>query len=714
MSETKKIVGTAHARVDGTLKVTGAATFPADEQIPNLAFARLVTSPIGKGRIDKIDYRAALAVPGVLTILTHENIGEHSIADVEHMMAGGFVNSSLRPLSTPEIFYGGQIVALVAAASLEAASEGAAKLVVHYHAETGTWDLNDPDVISRRLSDLQPRHKDRKKGDFTDGFSKGQFNLDEVYKTPIQHHNPIELFTTTCVWNGPKLTVYEPTRYLTGVKFGLAKQLGMDPANIRVVAKFLGGHFGSKLGLPQYTALTALAAQKIGRPLTLATTRSEGFTVANHRPDTRHHIRLATDANSKLIAFSHEATSSTSRFDNFLMEGCDVTSALYACPNIETRELSAQVDRNTPGPMRAPPEVPYLFALESAVDELAIKANLDPIEWRRRNKTSEDPVTGKKFTSHHLMQCFDEGAAIFNWNRRNASPGNLRDGDWSIGLGCASAARPVKIGPVTVRIKRSGDFASVETAHHEIGNGLYTILAMAAADGLGIPMENITVKLGDTDLPAAGVSGGSATTTTLINALAQGCAAMKANNQSELIVEYVPPSTPPDKASAMIDQLRHGHLSLSSGSNDQVSWTFGAQFAEVHVNRHTCEIRVAKMVGVFAAGRLVNPMTAHSQAVGGMVWGLSSAILEATQIDTRTGLYVNDDLSDYLVPTHADVNQIIAKFIEDDDREVNPEGIKGIGEIGIIGVNAAIANAVYNATGKRVRSLPIKIEDLLS
>jgi xanthine dehydrogenase YagR molybdenum-binding subunit len=244
--------------------------------------------------------------------------------------------------------------------------------------------------------------------------------------------------------------------------------------------------------------------------LTLATTRSEGFTVANHRPDTRHRIRHATDADGKLTALNHEATSSTSRFDNFLMEGRDVTSALYACPNIETREFSAEVDRNTPGPMRAPPEVPYLFAMESAVDEMAIKANLDPIEWRRRNETNEDPITGKRFTSHMLMRCFDEGAQLFNWQRRSCVVGSLRQGEWLVGLGCASEGRPVKIGPVTVRIRCSGDHASVETAHHEIGNGLYTILAMAAADGLNVPVENVTVKLGDT-VPAAGVSGGSAT-----------------------------------------------------------------------------------------------------------------------------------------------------------------------------------------------------------
>ena len=713
MSELKRNLGQARTRIDGKLKVTGAAIYPADEKIPNLAYGRLVTSSIGNGRIVGIDYRATRAVPGVLYILTYENIGEQSIHQVEHMMAGGFVNSSHRPMSSPEIFYGGQIVALVAAESLEAAAEGAEKLVVRYEHEAGVWELNNPKVVSRRLSHLQPKHKDRVKGDFAAALDAGKFVIDEVYETPIQHHNPIELFTTTCIWDGPRLTVYEPTRYVTGVKFGLAQQLGMEPENIRVIAKFLGGHFGSKLGLPQYTALTALAAKRIGRPLTLATTRSECFTVANHRPDTRHRIRLATDADGKLMALGHEATSSTSRFDNFLMEGCDVTSALYACPNIETRELSAQVDRNTPGPMRAPPEVPYLFALESAVDELAIKANLDPIEWRRRNLTNEDPITGKKFTSHLLMRCFDEGSQIFNWQRRNSNVGSLRNGDWLIGLGCATAARPVKIGPVTVRIKRSGEHVSVETAHHEIGNGLYTILAMAAADGLNVPMENVKVKLGDTNLPAAGVSGGSATTTTLINAVAQGCTTMKANNQSEILVEYVPPSTPPDKAAAAIEQLRHGHQALS-GSSEKLSWTFGAQFAEVHIHSQTCEMRVAKLVGVFAAGRLINPLTAHSQATGGMIWGLSSALLEASEIDSKTGLYINDNLADYLVPTNADVAEVIAKFIEDDDREVNPEGIKGIGEIGIIGVNAAIANAVYNATGKRVRSLPIKIEDLLA
>ncbi len=359
--------------------------------------------------------------------------------------------------------------------------------------------------------------------------------------------------------------------------------------------------------------------------------------------------------------------------------------------------------------------MPYLFALESAVDELAHTLRLDPIELRRRNDTDCDPVTGHPFTTRPLMRCFDVGAEAFGWSDRPREPGSRRDGEWLVGHGCAASARPVKAGPVSVRLTVHPDRALVETAHHEIGNGLYTLLAMTAADRLGLPVEQITVRLGDTDLPPAGISGGSSTTTSLVNALAQACREVRARQAEEaaepvlVTVQYLPPGAKPED----FDRLKQGQMKLVTPPEGKLAWAFGAHFVEARVNIHTGEVRVARHVGVFAAGRILNPMAARSQLLGGMAWGVSSALLEATELDRASGAYVNTDLAEYLVPTCADIAGQEALTIEDDDPAVNPEGVKGLGEIGIIGANAAVANAVFNATGRRIRRLPIRLEQMI-
>jgi xanthine dehydrogenase YagR molybdenum-binding subunit len=403
--------------------------------------------------------------------------------------------------------------------------------------------------------------------------------------------------------------------------------------------------------------------------------------------------------------------------------------------------------------MRAPPEVPYLFALESAMDELAHALDLDPIELRRRNDTATDPVSGKPFTSRPLLACFEAGAAAFDWQRRPRQPGTLRDGPWRVGLGCAASVRPVKIAAATMRVRLAADgTAEIGTAHHEIGNGITTLLAMGGAEWLGIPVERVSVRLGDSDLPPAGISGGSSTTTSLMNALALGCSQIReklaaaatspgaplAGDEAatlrlatgtlvapdgawlpfsravrlvggeavETLAEFVPRGGKPDA----LDALRAGHIGLTL-ADDALSWGFGAQFAEVHVHAETGEIRVPRLTGAFAAGRVLNPLTALSQLKGGMIWGLGSALLEETVLDGPA--YRNPDLAEYLVPTCADVETVEALIVPDPDERVNPLGVKELGELGIIGVNAAIANAVFHATGQRHRRLPIRLDDTL-
>ena len=702
--------GPAVRRVEGPAKVTGQARYETDVHFAGMARAALVTAPT-TGRITGFDLVAARAVPGVLAIFTHEDLGG-AVAPVEHAMAGGWANSTWRPLDTDRIAYPGQIVALVVAETGEAAVDAAARVSLDVAPAPGCFRLEGHGDL---LADLKEKHEDGRIGDVAAGWAQAAVRIEVTYETPVQHHNPMELFATTCSWEGDQLTVHEPSRFVCGLQHGLAAQLGLPPEKVRVVSRLVGGHFGSRLGLSQHTALVALAARRLGRAVQLVPSRRDGFTIANHRPESRHDIRLAADADGRLLAFSHRATVSTSRFDDFAMEGTDVTAALYACPNIEVEERVGRVDRNTPGPMRAPPEVPYLFALESAMDEVAHASKLDPVELRRRNDTMVDPLTGKRYTTRPLMRCFDTAAAAFGWERARQP---RRDGDWLVGAGCAASIRPTKIAPAALRLTRTADGAMVETAHHEIGTGITTLLAVAASDGLGVPLETVSVHLGDTILPPAGLSGGSSTTTSLMNAMDEACAKLRIlldrrGRNDPLPMSVTVEHVPQGFGSDAVGKLDGGHVQLGQLTGERLAAAFGAQFAEVRVHARTREIRVPRLVGAFAAGRIVNPLTARSQLVGGMIWGLGSALLEATEIDSRTGGYTNADLADYLVTTSADVPSVEALLVEDDDPQVNPAGVKGLGEISIIGVNAAIANAVFAATGRRIRRLPIRPEDLL-
>jgi xanthine dehydrogenase YagR molybdenum-binding subunit len=746
-------LGHPHPRVEGGAKVTGTAVYASDTRLPGLAHAALVTSTIPRGRITGFDLAAAQAVPGCLRIFTHRDFAG-AIRPVKHLMAGGYVNSGHLPLSSDTVAYAGQIVALVVAETVEAASAAAACTRVHYAAEAFADGFDAPRAEVVRLADLKPEHHDPRIGDADAALARADVTVAARYATPIQHHNPIELFTTTCAWDGPRLTVHEPSRYIGAVRHGLAAQLGLDPADIRVVSGLIGGHFGAKLALAQYTAPVALAARALGRPVSLVASRRDGFTIANYRPETRHDIRLGARADGRFTALVHEAAVIASRFDPFAMEGTDVTASLYACPTVRTDERAVRVDRNTPGPMRAPPEVPYLFALESAVDEMAVALGIDPIALRRRNDTATDPISGKPFSSRPLMACFDAGAEAFGWVARDPEPGRMRDGPWRIGFGCAASARPVKISPATLRLHITADGrVTVATAHHEIGNGITTLLALGAAEWLGTAPEAVTVRLGDTALPAAGVSGGSSTTTSLLHTLAQGCETLRARLASAAIasgalagadpatlrlqagglvapdgrtcplralvasldpngIETVAAFTPEGSGPEALEAIEAGKMALGTGAGSKaLSWAFGAQFARVRVHDETGEIRVPRLLGAFAAGRVLNPLTARSQLTGGMIWGLGSALLEETILDR--GHYRNADLAEYLVATAADAPEVEALLVPDPDDAVNPLGLKGLGELGIIGVNAAIANAVFHATGRRIRSLPIRVEDML-
>jgi xanthine dehydrogenase YagR molybdenum-binding subunit len=746
--------GKAAPRTDGVAKVTGAARYASDEPVARPAYAYLVTSTIARGRIAAMRLDKAKAVPGVLDILTHDNVGGQAKPPAPMGKDG-----TTTTLETDQVWHDGQIIAVVVAETFEAAREAAHRVEVDYSAQAPSADFDSPGVTSEPHKLQKPDAKDAKLGDAAAALATAPVKIDARYSTPPQHHNPIELFTTTCVWDGPKLTIYEPSQFMWGLKNGVAKQLDMDPANVRTVSRFVGGAFGSKGFATGRTAWIAIAARRLGRPVKLVASRNQGFTIATYRAATRHHLQLGARKDGKLTALSHEGWELTSRPSGYNVAGTEATARMYACPNIATAVTVVHADRNTPGFMRAPAETPYMFALESAMDELSYALGMDPIELRRINDTQTDQIDNRPFSSRSLMPCFDKAAERFGWSRRDPTPGAMHDGDWLVGWGCAAACYPSNIGPAAVRISLTPQgTASVHMAAHEIGTGAYTTVGLTAAHALGLKLGDVTVLMGDSDLPPVTVAGGSNNAATTVNVTLKACedirsriaAAAAADPASpfsgadpaqlalkdgaltgpgngreplakalarvtagtlEVHAENVPQGLPPE---AMANLYKGQAIILGgSGRKDATTFAFGAHFVEVRVHRRTREIRVARIVSAFAAGTIINPLTAYSQFMGGAIWGVSSALHEATEIDVETARYTNDNLADYLIPVNADIPELQIIMVKEEDHTVNPAGVKGIGEIGIVGMNAAVANAVYHATGKRIRDLPIRPETLI-
>jgi xanthine dehydrogenase YagR molybdenum-binding subunit len=745
-----ELFGRPTSRIDGIAKVTGAARFASDETVANPAFAYLVISAIARGRIAGFKLDHAKAVRGVLDILTYENVGDQA-----KPAPGPDGKTSTTSLESNRIWHDGQIIAVVVADSYEAAREAANRVEVSYVAESPSATFDSPGTETE--PHRQEKGPDPKKGDADGAFANAAVKFEARYETPTQHHNPIELFTTTCAWDGPKLTIYEPSQFMWGTKASAATRLNLEPDNVRAISRYIGGAFGSKGPNPR-TAWVAIAAKRVGRPVKLVPTRDQGFTIATYRAETRQHVKLGATPDGKLVSFSHEGWEVTSRPSGYNVAGVESTARMYACANIATAVNVVHADRNTPGYMRAPPETPYMFALESAMDELAYQLNMDPIELRRVNDTQTDPVTDLPFSSRSLMQCFDQAAARFGWTHRIAEPGSMRDGDWMIGYGCATACYPTNIGPAAARVSITpNNKVEVGLAGHEIGTGAYTTVAITAARALGLKVEDVTVRMGDSDLPPIMVAGGSNNAASAAHVVAKACeelrgriadaavkdrgspfqgadpgllklengallgpegkseplsAAMtRTGHRLEVYAENVPAGLP---LTAVSDMVKGKQAMLSgAGRKDVAAFAFGAHFVEVRIHSRTREIRVPRVVSAFAAGTIVNPKTAYSQFMGGAIWGLSSALLEQTELDKGAARYVNHNLADYLVPVNADVPSIEVILVPEQDDRVNPLGIKGIGEIGIVGMNAAVANAVFHATGKRIRELPIRSEKLL-
>ncbi|WP_207481980.1 xanthine dehydrogenase family protein molybdopterin-binding subunit [Arenibaculum pallidiluteum] len=747
----QSLLGQATPRVDGVAKVTGAARYAADEVVANPAYAYLVTSAIARGRIAGFRLEQAMAVPGVLDILTHENVGDA----LKQSPPGPDGKPSTTTLESERIWHDGQIIAVVVADTFEAAREAAHKVEVDYAEERPAGTFGDEGTQTEPAE--APFGPNPEVGDAAGAFAAAPVKVEARYATPTQHHNPLELFSTTCAWEGSKLTVYEPTQFMHGTKARMASQLGLDIQDVRAVSRYVGGAFGSK-GVNGRAAWVAIAARRVGRPVKLVATRADGFTTNSYRAETLQHVRLSAERDGRLTSFFHEGWELSSRPSPYCVAGTEQTARMYACPNILTRVNVVHADRNTPGYMRAPAETPYMFALESAMDELSYALGMDPIELRRVNDTQIDPVSGRPFSSRSLMPCFDAAAVRFGWQRRDPQPGSMRDGEWLVGYGCATACYPVFTGPAGARLTLMPDGrAQVAMAGHELGTGAYTAVAITAARLLGIDVDDVTVSMGDSDLPPVIVAGGSSNAASTALATAKVCeearrrlaaaavtaadgplrgldpdalvlvegrlrhdggaeepirdALVRVGGRLEVYAEHVPDGLPRGAVAALGDgQLLFQH---NGNRSDVTAFAFGAQLVEVRVHRRTREIRVPRVVSAFAAGTIINPMAARSQFMGGAIWGLASALHEATELDHGAARYVNKNLADYMIPVNADVPSVDIIILPEKDERVNALGIKGIGEVGIVGMNAAVANAVFHATGKRLRELPIRAERLL-
>ncbi len=755
--EPKANMGQPIPRYDAVAKVTGKAQYAADVPLANPAYAYLATSSIAKGRIDSFDLAAARQVAGVIDIVTHENAEQLKAAKL--FSSGGYASTTIQPLKSPDIAHEGQIVAVILAETFEAAREAAHLVKINYTAAVPATTFDSPGTTSARAKgQLEQFKEDPQVGDFAGAFDQADVKVSASYTTPTQHHNAMELFATSCVWNGDNLTIYEPSQYVYGLKNGVAEQLGIAADKVRVVNAYVGGAFGSKGSMTPRTAIIASIARRLGRPVKLVATRDQGFTIATYRAETRHQIQLGASRDGRLTALRHEGEEISSRPDPYAVGGTKTTTRLYACPNVASLVKIVRADRNTPGFMRSPPEVPYLFALESAMDELAVRLNIDPIELRRINDTTKEPIHGNPYTSRSLMACYDEAAKAFGWANRNSRPRSMSEGDWLIGYGCATTCYPTQMAPAAARVHLQRDgHVRVEIAGHEIGNGAYTVIGQAAAERLGVPVEKVSVSIGDSNLPPAPVAGGSNSTASTCSAVITVCERIrqrlaKALTPNESIVDKAKetvgigqtPSTEAAQSNRPLDierafdalgvsvieeygewkpegapmdafrAMHKGQMRMVGGDKmkDKIAYAFGAEFVEVRINKWSHEIRTPRLVGAFAAGHIMNPRTARSQLMGGLIWGMSSALLEATELDERYARYVNDNLADYLLPVNADVPGVEVILVSEQDDQINPAGIKGLGELANVGTNAAVCNAIYHATGQRIRQLPVRLEKL--
>jgi xanthine dehydrogenase YagR molybdenum-binding subunit len=733
-------MGAPTSRIDGVAKVTGAAKYAGEFNVAGLAHACMVGATIAKGRITRIDTSAAKGVAGVIDVLTHENrppLPDNDKAYKDDVAPDG---SPFRPLYDGKVMFNGQPIALVVAETPEIARFAAALVEVDYSKEASVTDIfraRDKTIPAGSKEPGMAPPKTRGKPD--EALAAAAVRHEAEYFVPIEHHNPMELYASTVIYDGGgKLTVYDKTQGVQNVQKYLCGVFGMKPEDVRVMSPFMGGGFGSGLR-PQFQVMLAvLAARALQRSVRLVLTRQQMY-VLGYRPAMIQSIAMGANTGGTLDAIAHDAVTITSQYEDFHRQETGWSGVLYKTPNAKYVHRLAKLDLATACDMRAPSAATAMFALESAMDELAIKLKLDPVELRLRCYSDRNENEDKPFSSKALRACYQQGAEAFGWSKRNPEPRSMRDGSDLVGWGMATGVWEALQVPIAVRIALTANgHAEVACATSDIGTGTYTIMAQVAADMLGLPLDSISIKLGDSSLPQSPVEGGSWIATSVANAIAGTAEAIR----GELLrVAGQMPNSPfaglavgdvvlvdgklasrrdASKSVPIADVMRHGSMDridkelVTNPAQDhsQAHNTHSAVFAEVKVDEQLGVIRVTRIVNAVAAGRILNPKTASSQILGGVVWGIGMALHEETLIDHRFGRIMNANIAEYHVPVHADVHDIKVIFVDEQDTS-NPLGMKGVGEIGIVGVAAAIANAVHHATAKRVRDLPITLDKLL-
>lgn len=771
-------IGKPINRVDGRLKVTGAAHYAAEFPFKNIAHAVLVKSTIAKGRIANIDSVDAENTPGVLAVITHLNAPRLNPYDDR-----GFLKikpgEKFVPLQSDEIYYDGQNIGIVVAETLEAARWAAARVRVTYDEEQAVTSIEQGLSKAYQPSIFYGEELQVQRGNIGEALAESDVRVEATYTTPIEHHNPIEPGASIAMWDGDNLTIHDSTQWVLGTRQVVADTLGIPEDNVRIISPFVGGGFGCKGWTWWHPILAAIAARKTGRPVKLALKRQDMFNSCGLRSATIQQLTLGATRDGKLTAIRHVTTTHTSEVDENT-EACGLTTRiLYACPNLEVTHNLVPVNTITPTAMRAPGEAPGTFALESAMDELAYKLGIDPVELRLINHADTNPQTGMPWSSKHLKECYQIGAERFGWSRRNPTPGSMQDGDYLIGWGVATATYPGYRSPSSAKAQLfANGNAVVSAATHDIGTGMYTIMTQIAAEALGLPIECIEVRLGDSSLPVAPLAGGSQSAASVGPAVEGAAFEVRRRvvrfavtdeasplygvdeegivvengrlfvkgdpSRGETYVEILERRNLPmveieaeaNLASKEVEEARNFAVKICAGSMEErlqptasvrlcvgrdenadmqryAFQSFGAQFAEVRVHPRLGKVQVSRVVSVIDAGRILNHKTARSQIMGGVIFGIGMALMEETVIDEQTGRLVVRNLADYHVPVHADMGNIEVLFTDKADPHISPLGARGVGEIGITGVAAAIANAIYHATGKRIRELPITPDKLL-
>jgi xanthine dehydrogenase YagR molybdenum-binding subunit len=744
MSTRQPLVGTAQRRVDGHAKVTGGARYAAEFAAADLLHGAVVSGAIAKGRITRIDTAAAEAVPGVVKVYTHENRPRTAWLDSSYRDDTAPPGHPFRALDSAEILYSGQPVALVLAQDFETATYAASLVEVSYDAKAPKTDLDaqrgESYVPPKKRSGIEPPPKPR--GDADKAYAAAAVTVRQEYRVAVEHHNPMEPHATTVVWEGDgNITVHDKIQGVTNTQGYVTGVFGLSKSQVRCVTPFVGGGFGSGLRPVYQLFLAVLASLDLERSVRVVLTRDQMFTFG-HRPLTIQTVSLGAEADGRLTSIIHDAVQETSTFEDYQENTVNWSGLLYDCANTKFSYELAKLDTYTPSDMRAPGAVLGLYALEAAMDELAYATGVDPVELRLRNYIADrDQNTNKKLTSKALRDCYVQGAERFGWSKRDARPRSMTDGRELVGWGMATGVWEAMMQKTSARATLTGDGRlEVATASADIGTGTYTILTQIAADGLGLRMEDVTTKLGDTSLPYSPLEGGSWTAASAGTAVQIACETVREKvfklarqldgsplaNQDLDHVTFrdgrIFVTNDPSRSVSLVDAVassNEGKVEAEETASPSmiqamryVSYTHSACFVEVKVDEELGVVRVTRVVSAVAAGKILNLQTARSQILGGVVMGIGSALHEESMLDHSIGRFMNHNLGEYHVPVNADIGHIDVIFVDEPDDKASPIGVKGLGEIGIVGTGAAIANAIYHATGKRVRDLPITIDKL--